>query len=213
MKIKEYQLKSNYRAINADICVDYESAVQNINQILEEISRGNKNFDLECYESYKHFFECNNKFKAINLDTMKEWHEKLDSFIKIFSYQKSVCEKMEILSKRIEKFFETYSYMIDRVEKIKKSYDAKLEEFKLNRVLCDPLTDEEMETYFKQTARFYFDLENQMDDFIDDNVRPQIDLCDIIFSMELDFDDALMYHSVSGKLKEKVGDVNENSKL
>ena len=77
MDIKEFKLKTGYNRINADICVEYEEAVQHINAILELISKGEKQFDLECYESYQRFFERSNEFKAINLDTMKEWHEKL----------------------------------------------------------------------------------------------------------------------------------------
>ena len=133
--------------------------------------------------------------------------------MKLFNYNEFVCNKMKVLSDKIEKGFETYSYMIDRVRKIKKSYDENLEKFKKNRVLVDALSDQEMESYFKQTARFYFDLENQMDDFIDDNVRPQIDLCDIICNMELDFNEAVMYHKVSGQINNVEGELSENTKL
>lgn len=213
MKIQDYKLKEGFKKANADIVVDYENVVANINAILEDISIHNKPFDMDCFLAYQEFFDVCNKKKAIILDELKMWHEKLESFIKLFSYEESTVLKLKALRIKFEKFFETYSYMQDRITKIKKSYDTKIELFKINNIVANPLTKDEMEMYFKSTARFYLDVANNMEDFVDEHIRPQIVLADIICSKELDFNEAIMFHKINQKIEDKVVEDNEDSKL
>ena len=203
MILKDYKLEPGYQLRNQETLVEYDDAVKVVSEIMEDISINETPYGMKCYKAYQKFFDVCCREKVVVLDELKNRHQEIENYLQLFSYDQSTVQKLTTLKAIFEAFFETFAYMLEKIKEAKLSYDEQIEEYSKSKGYLTKSSREQMEAYFKNQARFIVALANQMEDFVDDHIKPKFDLYEIITSMELDFNQAIMYHKIKSKIEKE----------
>jgi len=186
MEIKEYKLKKEH-IDGLDKIVDiadkwfYE---------LERVTMHTINYDEELYEIYNSYIASLNEHMSTFLDVMKSTYDKLDMFKEIFRKNQTLYRKINISLNNIEKVFETYSYMLEQIQSLEQEYRDEYLKYNARNVSAD-YNETKMKQKFDYICPFHYELIARMNEFATEVAQPQVDIAELIYEHEMDFNKAL----------------------
>lgn len=184
--IKKYKINyddmNNFETLVADSEKHYISLCGFIDSALK--------YNTELFELYQSYLISINKRLFCLKDFIKNSYDRIDIVKPIFENDANMSSKISACLTNLEKVFETYDYMCEQIDAIQKDYSAALTQYQLKNPLSKAC-DANMREMWEHTCWFHYDVVENIGEFIQNTVEPQLCIANALYEKELDFNKAL----------------------